>query len=87
VIDADDPTAGRVTRQLFDRDPGAEADLEHAIVGLHVEQPHRPHVALAVRFPVRHDPARRSAAHAVGAVELPDHCPHRLLLESHDLIQ
>jgi len=61
--------------------------LEHAVVRLHVEEPDRPDVALPVGPSRRHHPPGGAAAEAVRAEELTEDRAHRLLLESHDLIQ
>jgi hypothetical protein len=81
VVDAVDVSSGGAAGQLGDGETRAEADLEHLVRGLHVEQGHHPEVALPVRAAVGHDPPGHSSGHTVRSAELAHDLGDHALLE------
>jgi hypothetical protein len=79
AVDAVHLPPGGTAGELGDGDAGAEADLEHPVRGLHVQQRHRPPVALPVGAAMSHDPTGHPPGDASGVTELPhqpaDHTP------------
>src|ERR671919_1289232 len=70
VVDPHDKAVGRPAGQLVDREAGAEADLQYAIVRLHLEQSDRPSVPPPVGWAQCHLPAGQASSQAVRSMEL-----------------
>jgi DNA-binding transcriptional MerR regulator len=81
VVDAIHLPSGGAAGELGDGHAGAEADLEHSVTGLHVQQRHRPAVALPVGAAVRHDPAGQASGDASGVTALAHQGADRTPLE------
>lgn len=81
VVDAVDPSPAGAAGQLSDGESWAEADLEHPLRVLHVEQGDHPEVALTVGAAVGHDPADHPSDHAVRSAELAHDVVDHALLE------